>query len=277
MMHTFIRPILSVLVLLLLGADLTSAQTILFGPKTYTRTAGPPNQFTETFTLPAGTTAPYTLHVINGNANGTNRVSSATVQLNGTQILGPSDFGQNVAVLDRPVTLHSSNTLEIRLTSAPGSVLTVSVLDTNAGTQPTTLTPSPLNLTVGATANLTATLAPAPTAVGSVTVTSSSPAVATVPASVFFAAGQTSMLIPVTGVASGTTTVTVSFNDGSAASQVDVALPPPTVSTVTPSSGQPGASVTVTGTNFVNVQTVQFNGVLAPTFTVTSGHVKFSV
>jgi hypothetical protein len=30
------------------------AQTVLFGPKQYTRTAGPPNQFTDTLTLPAG-------------------------------------------------------------------------------------------------------------------------------------------------------------------------------------------------------------------------------
>ncbi len=146
----------------------------------------------------------------------------------------------------------------------------MSVLDTSAGTQPTALTPNPLNLTVGATANLTATLVPAPTAAGSVTVTSSNAGVATVPASVAFAAGQTSLPIPVTAVATGTTTVTVSLNGASVASQVDVALPVPTVSGFTPTSGQPGTSVTVTGTNFVNVQTVTFNGVLAPTFTVTN-------
>ena len=62
------------LTLLAMGLALTApafAQTVLFGPKQYTRTAGPPNQFTDTFTLPAGATAPYTLHVVNGNANGT--------------------------------------------------------------------------------------------------------------------------------------------------------------------------------------------------------------
>lgn len=130
---------------LLAGLPL-QAQTVLFGPTQYTRTAGPPNQFTDTVTLPAGTTAPYTLHVVNGNANGTNRISSATVKLNGIQILGPSDFGQNVAVLDRTVALQASNTLEIRLTSAPGSFIVVSVLDTGVGAQPTALTPNPLNL-----------------------------------------------------------------------------------------------------------------------------------
>lgn len=174
-------PLLTVLVM---GLALTApafAQTVLFGPKPYTRTAGPPNQFIDTFTLPSGTTAPYTLHIVNGNANGTNRISSATAKLNGVQIAGPSDFGQNVAVIDRTVALQTTNTLEIRLTSAPGSVIKVSALDTNAGTQPTALTPNPLGLTVGATANLTATLAPAPTVASSVTVTSSNASVVTVP------------------------------------------------------------------------------------------------
>lgn len=194
----------------------SQAQTVLFGPTPYTRTAGPPNQFTETLTLPPGTTPPYNLRIVNGNADGTKRISSATVTLNGTPVAGPSDFGQNVAVIDRTVGLQATNTLQIRLTSAPGSVLTVSVLDTNPGTQPTALTPSPLNLAVGATGTLTATLAPAPTAAGSLAVSSANPAVATVPASVAFAVGQTSVPITVTAVASGTTTVTASFNGGSA-------------------------------------------------------------
>ncbi|MEK6804385.1 MAG: LamG-like jellyroll fold domain-containing protein, partial [Nitrospirota bacterium] len=244
------------------------AQTVLFGPQQYTRTAGPPNQSTDTFTLPTGTTAPYTLHIVNGNANGTNRISSARVTLNGTEIAGPTDFGQNVVVVDRTVILQATNTLQVRLTSAPGSFLTISMLDTGAGAQPTALTPSPLHLPAGATGTLTATLAPAPTAAGALAVSSANAAVATAPASVSFAAGQTSVSIPVTAVGSGSTTVTVSLNGGTAASQVDVALPLPTISGITPTSGQPGTPVTVTGTNFVNVQTVAFNGVTA-TFTVT--------
>lgn len=81
------------------------AQPLLFGPTQYTRTAGPPNQFTATFALPAGAMPPYTLHIVNGHANGTNRISSARVTLNGTEIAGPNDFGQNVAVIDRTVSL----------------------------------------------------------------------------------------------------------------------------------------------------------------------------
>jgi RHS repeat-associated protein len=251
------------LAFVLVNQEIVQAQTVLFGPKTYTRTAGPPNQFTDTFAKPAGTTAPYTLHVVNGNANGTNRISSATVKLNGLQIAGPSDFGQNVAVIDRTVTLQPNNTLEIRLTSAPGSFIKVSVLDTNTGTQPTALTPNPLNLTSGAAGTLTATLAPTPTAAGTLAMNSANPAVATVPASVSFAAGQTSVPVTVTAVASGSTTVTATLNGASAASQVTVTPPPPTITSFTPTSGTVGTTVTLTGTNYINVQTVTFNGVTA--------------
>jgi hypothetical protein len=64
------------------------AQLVLFGPTTYTRTAGPPNQFTATFPVPAGATAPYTLHLVNGHADGTKRISSATVTLNEGRRMG---------------------------------------------------------------------------------------------------------------------------------------------------------------------------------------------
>ena len=251
-----------------LGVGVLQAQMVLFGPTTYTRTAGAPNQFADTFTLPAGTTAPYTIHIVNGNADGTKRVSSGTIKLNGIQIARPNDFGQNVAVIDRAVTLQTNNTLEVRLPSAPGSVLTITVLDTGAGSQPTAMTPNPLNLAAGTTGTLTVTLAPASTAAGSLMVSSANPAVATVPASVSFTAGQTTVPITVTAVAAGSTTVTATLNGGSAASQVTVSPAVPTITGFTPTSGQPGTSVTVTGTNFINVQTVTLHGV-SSTFTVT--------
>jgi hypothetical protein len=69
------------------------AQTVLFGPTQYTRTAGPPNQFTATFMrCSAGTTAPYTIHIVNGHADGTKRISSATIKVNGLQVAGPERF-----------------------------------------------------------------------------------------------------------------------------------------------------------------------------------------
>ena len=99
--------------------------TVVFGPKQYTRAAGPPQTFTETFSHCG--TAPCQIVVVNGNANGSNRISSASISLNGNQIIGPSDFNPRVATIVRPVTLADQNQLAIRLTSKPGSFITVRV------------------------------------------------------------------------------------------------------------------------------------------------------
>ncbi len=72
-----------------------------FGPRRFDRTTGPPNQYLEQFSLPANATSPYTLHIKNGAPDGTNRVSSATVKLNGVVILSPGDLNQNIAKVDR--------------------------------------------------------------------------------------------------------------------------------------------------------------------------------
>jgi hypothetical protein len=98
-----------------------------FGPRRFDRTTGPPNQYLEQFSLPATATSPYTLHIQNGDLDGTNRVSSATVKLNGAVILSPSDLNQNVAGVDRTVTLASANTLEVSLASVPGSYLIIDI------------------------------------------------------------------------------------------------------------------------------------------------------
>jgi len=98
-----------------------------FGPRRFDRTTGPPNQYLEQFSLPANATSPYTLHIRNGALDGTNRVSSATVKLNGVVILSPSDLNQNVAGVDRTVTLVSANTLEVSLASVPGSYLIIDI------------------------------------------------------------------------------------------------------------------------------------------------------
>src|SRR5689334_19045309 len=64
------------------------AQTA-FGPRQYLRTTGPPNQYTDSFAIPAGVQAPFVLHIVNGDASGGHRVSSATITLNGVDLATP--------------------------------------------------------------------------------------------------------------------------------------------------------------------------------------------
>lgn len=99
--------------------------TPVFGPQVYTRTAGPPQTFTDTFEF-CGTAA-CQIVVMNGNADGSGRVSSASIVLNGVEVAGPRDFNQQVGSLVIPVTLADTNELTVRLTSNAGGSLTVTV------------------------------------------------------------------------------------------------------------------------------------------------------
>ena len=99
--------------------------TIAFGPKQYTRAAGQPQTITETFQHCG--TGQCQIVIANGSGDRTKRVSSASISLNGQQIVGPRDFNQQVPTVIKSVTLLDQNQLSITLSSSPGSTLTVSV------------------------------------------------------------------------------------------------------------------------------------------------------
>ena len=87
------------------------------------------------------------------------------------------------------------------------------------------LSPSSLGVSVGAVQSLTVTLSSAPASVASVSVSSSDPTKATVPATVSVAAGQLSANIPVTGVAAGSSTITATYNNSNKTAAVTVSNP----------------------------------------------------
>jgi RHS repeat-associated protein len=103
----------------------------------------------QTFSLPSEAFAPFTILVENGAPEGSNRVSSATIKLNGENLFTPSDFNQNVASLTKAPTLTPTNTLEVKLTSAAGSYLTITVTATRNGNQPALVSLSPARTTQG--------------------------------------------------------------------------------------------------------------------------------
>ncbi len=105
-----------------------------YGPKQFLRTKGKPNNYVETFTLPQNCIdGTYKIVVKNGEANGSNRISSSTITINQVEIFRQSDFNQNVYQLEKPVTLLSNNTLEINLSSPPNSYLTIEIIGENCG------------------------------------------------------------------------------------------------------------------------------------------------
>ncbi|HEX4605389.1 MAG TPA: Ig-like domain-containing protein, partial [Candidatus Angelobacter sp.] len=103
----------------------------IFGPQTYVRTTGSPNQFDSSVTVPAWLTQPFYLHVENGDSDKKHRNSSATILINGVTVLGPSAFNENVGSIDCAVSLPAQSTLHVTLASKPGSFLIISLLGQN--------------------------------------------------------------------------------------------------------------------------------------------------
>jgi hypothetical protein len=120
MKHYLLLPIL------LLGGWLGASVTF-FGPETFVREQGGPDTFFRTFTL-CRWEGTFTLHVVNGDLDGENRVSSATIKVNGLEVVKQSDLSPKVAGLDIQLTgMLETNSIDIRMTSNPGSKLTLEV------------------------------------------------------------------------------------------------------------------------------------------------------
>lgn len=102
--------------------------TVVAGPFTFLRERGSPVEESVTFPV-VDPNAFYELRLSNGSADGTRRVASAVVTLNGEEVYSPSVFNQHMAGLTRQVTLQAGdNQLKVRLRSAPGTSITLEVV-----------------------------------------------------------------------------------------------------------------------------------------------------
>jgi len=97
----------------------------------FTRTTGTPETSLQTVVLPQGATGPYLLRVLNGLPDGQLRATSAEISLNAVEVVTPSDFAGEPALIDRAVTLAGENQLTVRFAGKPSS--TITVLITSAG------------------------------------------------------------------------------------------------------------------------------------------------
>ncbi|HKC53687.1 MAG TPA: hypothetical protein VKC33_03480, partial [Burkholderiales bacterium] len=225
---------LSVSALLGFGAALAQTPSqIVYGPVSVKLPNSKLFSFSDSFSVPASATGPYLLRV---QLSAPNSLTSLSVKLNNVQVLGLADFANGVTLVDRTVSLQTNNSVSVQVAGKAGTVITVTVFATPNLPKPTSLAPNPLSVTVGAIGTLTATLSPTPIAAGSLNVTSANTAVATVPATVSFASGQTSVAIPVTTHAVGSAIITASANGGQASATVNVTPAPPTVTSLAPQS-----------------------------------------
>jgi len=165
----------AVAIFLISGVASANAGTFtVFGPQNYTRGTGAPVTVTSNFSV-LNPNIQYTLKAFNGGLQDsqTELVSSGFVTINGVQVIGPSNFNQNVAEVDVPITLLGTNTIDVQVRGAPGGILTVEIVGVENGPVITaTVSPSPnaagwnnTNVTVTFTcsdATSTVTSCPAP-------------------------------------------------------------------------------------------------------------------
>ena len=73
----------------------------------------------------------FVLKIQNGEEDGSQRISSALISLNGTKILIPADFNQQIQTLERAISpLQGDNILAVTMRSKPGGTSLVQVFGT---------------------------------------------------------------------------------------------------------------------------------------------------
>lgn len=112
-------------VILILSPPSYASSNPVFGPNKYTRTTGQPNNYTDTFES-CNTGATYNLIVENGES-GKDKISSASIKLNGSEIVKESEFNQKVEKIQKTVILQKENTLNVKLSSSPSGLIKISI------------------------------------------------------------------------------------------------------------------------------------------------------
>jgi glucodextranase-like protein len=101
-----------------------------YGPQVYTRGTGAPVTVSNRFSILNPNTQ-YTLRVHNGGLVDapTDFVSSTTIVVNGVTVVAPNDLNQNIAEVDKPVTLLAgTNQIDVQVRGAPGGSIAVDII-----------------------------------------------------------------------------------------------------------------------------------------------------
>lgn len=69
----------------------------------------------------------YQLRIVNGDRDGSNRVTSAKIEINGQLVLSPTDVNQEVETLTETIQLQKQNEITVAVTGPPKSHLYVTV------------------------------------------------------------------------------------------------------------------------------------------------------
>lgn len=129
-MNRYIVVLLAAVIMFVRGGISDSAaatvDVVLLQNATCVRTTAAPN--TCTFTFP-GVLGEGVLHITSGDATGGHRVSAAVIRLNGVLVVGPESFSQQIGTITQPLTIGATNTLTVEMRGAPGSRLSLQVVE----------------------------------------------------------------------------------------------------------------------------------------------------
>jgi len=101
-----------------------------------TRGSGKPATESSSFYLAADAQQPYTLYLVNGTSDGKNRISSATITLNGQQVIAQSAFNQNIEKISTKVSLNAGeNLISFQVDGEPGSKAFLYILGHDASAE----------------------------------------------------------------------------------------------------------------------------------------------
>lgn len=109
-------------------AQLDSSICRAMGPRTIFVATGNPNTERLEFPLLPRLEGPYTLHIVNGNTDGTQRMKTWTVSLNNLVLLDLNDVQADVSEVSKIVDLLPSNILTVSFSGALKDRLTVEIL-----------------------------------------------------------------------------------------------------------------------------------------------------
>jgi len=101
--------------------------------------------YNRTFTLPSNLGAPFRLWIVNGNANGTQRLSGVTAKINGVQVVNSGDITTQTVLLKRTITLvQGQNQLQVTLPGQAAGFVNVGITATDVTKPVLTITaPAP--------------------------------------------------------------------------------------------------------------------------------------
>jgi len=102
---------------------------IPYGPEVFLRESGSPVTVSDTFAVLNPNTT-YSLEIYNGGLEDSEyeKVSSSIISLSGDQIIGPSEFNQNVNYVEKSITVTIVNDLAVEVRGKPGGAIVLQVV-----------------------------------------------------------------------------------------------------------------------------------------------------